>query len=79
MRVWKRVSVRQSHEGSQHHENQTNTNTMKKIALITTLSLVALGGIVLAAVPVKCMQCNGTGWKGSYKCASCGGDGDIAN
>jgi DnaJ-class molecular chaperone len=64
--------------GARHHENQTNT-IMKRIALITALSLTALGGIVLAAVPVKCMQCNGTGWKGSYKCASCGGDGDIAN
>jgi DnaJ-class molecular chaperone len=52
---------------------------MKKIALITALSLTALGGIVLAAVPVKCMQCNGTGWKGSYKCPTCGGDGDVAN
>ncbi len=52
---------------------------MRKIALITTLSFAALAGIVYAAVPVKCSQCNGTGWKGSYKCPTCGGDGDIAN
>jgi hypothetical protein len=79
MRVWKRISIRQSHESSRHQENQTNTKTMKKIALISALSLTALAGIVFAAVPVKCMQCNGSGWKGSYKCASCGGDGDVAN
>jgi DnaJ-class molecular chaperone len=52
---------------------------MKKIALITTLSLVTLGGIALAAIPVKCVQCNGTGWKGPFKCATCGGDGDVGN
>jgi len=79
MRGWTRVRARQSGEVTRNHENQTNTTTMKKIALITALSLTAIGGVVLAAVPVKCMQCNGTGWKGSYKCASCGGDGDVAN
>ena len=79
MRGWTRVSVRQSHDDSQRHENHIDTNTMKKTVLITTLSLVALGGILWAATPVKCASCKGTGWSGSMKCIGCGGDGDVAN
>lgn len=61
---------------------------MKKIAIIATLSAVALGSALYAAIPLKsaqgnypmkCNQCNGTGWKGSLKCIACGGDGDTNN
>jgi len=49
---------------------------MKKTAIIITLAtLVAVG--IAAAFSVKCSFCNGTGWRGQFRCNYCGGDGDI--
>lgn len=59
-------------------ENQTN-HIMKKTVIIATLSIAALGVAFAGFIPRKCTNCNGTGWKGSSKCLSCGGDGDSAN
>jgi DnaJ-class molecular chaperone len=49
---------------------------MKKTAIIITLTtLVAVG--IAAAFSVKCSLCNGTGWRGQFRCNYCGGDGDV--
>jgi|GEM_PF-5568907 len=48
---------------------------MKPLAIIVTLVLAAAG--IAAAYSVKCNTCNGTGWKGQFRCAVCGGDGDL--
>ena len=48
---------------------------MKKKLFITTIAVAILVSSVYAAT--KCIFCNGTGWKGSYKCGYCGGDGEI--
>jgi DnaJ-class molecular chaperone len=59
--------------------NQKKQQTMKKAAIIITLvtlvTLVAVG--IAAAFSVKCSFCNGTGWRGQFRCNYCGGDGDI--
>ena len=47
----------------------------KPVLLIAALILT---GIVVAA-GVKCIHCNGTGWRGNFKCAYCGGDGIVGN
>ena len=40
------------------------------------LALVALaGGAISAGAAVKCIFCNGTGWKGNYTCNVCKGTG----
>jgi DnaJ-class molecular chaperone len=50
--------------------------TMKKTAIIATFAVLAATGIA-AALSVKCSLCNGTGWRGQFRCNYCGGDGDI--
>jgi DnaJ-class molecular chaperone len=47
-----------------------------KTALIVTTAVLAAAGIA-AAFSVKCSLCNGTGWRGQFRCNYCGGDGDI--
>jgi len=49
---------------------------MKKTAIIATFAVLAATGIA-AALSVKCSLCNGTGWRGQFRCNYCGGDGDI--
>ena len=49
---------------------------MKKTTIIITLVILAAVGIP-AAFSVKCSSCNGTGWRGQFRCAVCGGDGDV--
>lgn len=48
---------------------------MKRIILAAIAAAVA--GTAYAAT--KCIDCNGTGWKGNFKCTSCGGDGVFGN
>lgn len=43
-----------------------------KIAIITIIA----AGIAIAA-GIKCNNCKGTGWSGSFKCTPCGGDGEL--
>ena len=50
------------------------TNPMKKKLIIASI-IAAITATAYAGA--KCMQCNGTGWKGQFKCATCGGDGEI--
>lgn len=39
----------------------------------------AVEGDAVTATPIRCNHCNGSGWRGQFKCPVCGGDGDIAN
>ena len=58
---------------------ETNNNAkiiMKKITL-TVLAIAFTAGAAYAGY--KCTQCNGTGWKGQFKCFTCGGDGETGN
>ena len=50
---------------------------MKTVLIVTTAVLAAAG--IAAAFSVKCASCNGTGWRGNFRCAVCGGDGDVGN
>lgn len=47
-----------------------------KTALMITITILAAASIA-AAFSVKCASCNGTGWRGQFRCAVCGGDGDV--
>lgn len=49
--------------------------TMKHIAIIIAASIAAI--TIAAAFSVKCASCNGTGWRGQFRCPTCGGDGDV--
>ncbi len=49
--------------------------TMKYIAIIIAATIAVI--TIASAMSVKCNTCNGTGWKGQFRCAVCGGDGDI--
>ena len=52
---------------------------MKKAIIIAAISAAVVGAAFAKYIPQKCTSCNGTGWQGSSKCVSCGGDGDRAN
>lgn len=49
---------------------------MKKKLIIASI-IAAITATAYAGA--KCIQCKGTGWNGSYRCASCGGDGEVGN
>jgi len=47
-------------------------NTIKiAVVLLITASMAYAGA--------RCIMCNGSGWKGPYRCSSCGGDGEVGN
>ncbi len=50
-------------------------NTIMKKKLIIASIIAAITATAYAGA--KCIQCNGTGWRGQFKCATCGGDGEI--
>lgn len=43
------------------------------VAVLAAMTVAAL------AAGFKCSQCQGTGWKGQFKCVSCGGDGTVGD
>ena len=51
-------------------------NKMKKY-IVSTIATIVLASAAYAGA--KCIVCKGSGWQGNYRCASCGGDGEIGN
>jgi DnaJ-class molecular chaperone len=59
--------------GTTKTKHKTNTIMKKKLIIASIIAAIT----ATAYAGAKCMQCNGTGWKGQFKCATCGGDGEI--
>ena len=49
------------------------THKMKKF-VITAVAIATFTSMAFAA---KCIQCNGTGWNGPFRCSPCKGTGDF--
>jgi hypothetical protein len=50
------------------------TNSMRKL-IIAAITAAVMAGSAYAVT--KCMMCNGTGWKGNFKCSYCHGTGGV--
>lgn len=66
-------SNRPGFPGSTKTKHKTNIIMKKKLIIASIIAAIT----ATAYAGAKCMQCNGTGWKGQFKCATCGGDGEI--
>ena len=66
-------SNRPGFPGTTKTKHKTNIIMKKKLIIASIIAAIT----ATAYAGAKCMQCNGTGWKGQFKCATCGGDGEI--
>lgn len=56
------------------HQPPIETNNMRKL-IIAAITAAVMAGSAYAVT--KCMLCNGTGWKGNFKCSYCHGTGGV--
>ena len=68
-------SNRPGFPGTTKTKHKINTTMKKKLIIASIIAAIT----ATAYAGAKCIQCKGTGWNGSYRCASCGGDGEVGN
>ena len=69
-------SNRPGFPGTTKTKHKTNIIMKKKLIIASIITAFTASA---AYAWIQCPQCKGSGWNGTLKCFSCGGDGKIGN